>query len=123
MTTLAKNRNADRAELAKFGALAHRWWDPESELFAPLHKINRLRSLDRAHRRGTRRQARPRRRLRWRHPFGVNGGAGRKRARIDLSEKALASAKPTSSESGATVDYRLVAAGSLPARSPVRSTS
>src|SRR5438132_840522 len=35
--------NADPAELAKFGSLAHRWWDPESELFAPLHKINPLR--------------------------------------------------------------------------------
>ena len=34
--------NADPAELAKFSALAHRWWDTESE-FRPLHKINPLR--------------------------------------------------------------------------------
>ena len=34
--------NADPAELAKFSALAHRWWDPESE-FRPLHQINPLR--------------------------------------------------------------------------------
>ena len=34
--------NADPAELAKFSALAHRWWDPESE-FRPLHRINPLR--------------------------------------------------------------------------------
>ena len=34
--------NADPAELAKFSALAHRWWDPESE-FKPLHEINPLR--------------------------------------------------------------------------------
>ena len=34
--------NADPAELAKFSALAHRWWDPESE-FKPLHAINPLR--------------------------------------------------------------------------------
>src|SRR6476619_2183002 len=34
--------NADPAELAKFSALAHRWWDPESE-FRPLHDINPLR--------------------------------------------------------------------------------
>ena len=34
--------NADPAELAKFGELAHRWWDPEGE-FRPLHAINPLR--------------------------------------------------------------------------------
>ena len=34
--------NADPAELAKFSALAHRWWDPNSE-FKPLHEINPLR--------------------------------------------------------------------------------
>lgn len=34
--------NADPAELAKFSALAHRWWDPESE-FRPLHQINPFR--------------------------------------------------------------------------------
>jgi 2-polyprenyl-6-hydroxyphenyl methylase / 3-demethylubiquinone-9 3-methyltransferase len=34
--------NVDPAELAKFGALAARWWDPTSE-FKPLHDINPLR--------------------------------------------------------------------------------
>lgn len=34
--------NADPQELAKFGELAHHWWDPESE-FKPLHQINPLR--------------------------------------------------------------------------------
>ena len=34
--------NADPAELEKFGDLAHRWWDPNSE-FKPLHDINPLR--------------------------------------------------------------------------------
>ncbi|HKP67317.1 MAG TPA: bifunctional 2-polyprenyl-6-hydroxyphenol methylase/3-demethylubiquinol 3-O-methyltransferase UbiG, partial [Casimicrobiaceae bacterium] len=34
--------NADPAELSKFSALAHRWWDPRSE-FKPLHDINPLR--------------------------------------------------------------------------------
>jgi 2-polyprenyl-6-hydroxyphenyl methylase/3-demethylubiquinone-9 3-methyltransferase len=34
--------NFDQAELAKFSALAHRWWEPESE-FRPLHQINPLR--------------------------------------------------------------------------------
>ncbi|MDC8786940.1 bifunctional 2-polyprenyl-6-hydroxyphenol methylase/3-demethylubiquinol 3-O-methyltransferase UbiG [Roseateles koreensis] len=34
--------NADPQELAKFGELAHRWWDVDSE-FKPLHQINPLR--------------------------------------------------------------------------------
>jgi 2-polyprenyl-6-hydroxyphenyl methylase/3-demethylubiquinone-9 3-methyltransferase len=34
--------NADPQELAKFSALAARWWDPQSE-FKPLHQINPLR--------------------------------------------------------------------------------
>jgi 2-polyprenyl-6-hydroxyphenyl methylase/3-demethylubiquinone-9 3-methyltransferase len=34
--------NVDAQELAKFSALAHRWWDRESE-FRPLHEINPLR--------------------------------------------------------------------------------
>jgi 2-polyprenyl-6-hydroxyphenyl methylase / 3-demethylubiquinone-9 3-methyltransferase len=34
--------NADAAELAKFSALAAKWWDPNSE-FRPLHQINPLR--------------------------------------------------------------------------------
>lgn len=42
--------NVDQAELAKFSALAHRWWDLEGE-FAPLHQINPLRLdwIDRIH--------------------------------------------------------------------------
>ena len=34
--------NADPQELAKFGELAHHWWDPEGD-FRPLHQINPLR--------------------------------------------------------------------------------
>jgi 2-polyprenyl-6-hydroxyphenyl methylase / 3-demethylubiquinone-9 3-methyltransferase len=34
--------NADPAELAKFSAIAHRWWDATGE-FKPLHAINPLR--------------------------------------------------------------------------------
>lgn len=34
--------NVDRAEIAKFEALAERWWDANSE-FKPLHQINPLR--------------------------------------------------------------------------------
>src|SRR5690606_10260729 len=35
--------NVDRAEVAKFEALASRWWDRERE-FKPLHEINPLRT-------------------------------------------------------------------------------
>lgn len=35
--------NVDEAEIAKFEALASRWWDPNSE-FKPLHEINPLRA-------------------------------------------------------------------------------
>lgn len=42
MTEL-KKLNVDRVEVAKFEALASRWWDRESE-FKPLHDINPLRT-------------------------------------------------------------------------------
>ena len=43
-TALTSSRaNVDPGELAKFGALAHHWWDPESAMFGPLHRINPLR--------------------------------------------------------------------------------
>jgi len=35
--------NIDPAELSKFSASAHHWWDPHSELYGPLHAINPLR--------------------------------------------------------------------------------
>jgi 2-polyprenyl-6-hydroxyphenyl methylase / 3-demethylubiquinone-9 3-methyltransferase len=41
-TAQANTQNADPAELAKFSALAHRWWDTTGE-FKPLHAINPLR--------------------------------------------------------------------------------
>ena len=39
---MTRDTNVDPTELAKFSALAHRWWDPLSE-FKPLHDINPLR--------------------------------------------------------------------------------
>jgi 2-polyprenyl-6-hydroxyphenyl methylase/3-demethylubiquinone-9 3-methyltransferase len=39
---LASPANVDPAEIAKFEALASRWWDPHAE-FKPLHDINPLR--------------------------------------------------------------------------------
>jgi 2-polyprenyl-6-hydroxyphenyl methylase / 3-demethylubiquinone-9 3-methyltransferase len=42
MSTSSSPLNADPAELAKFSALASKWWDVNSE-FAPLHALNPLR--------------------------------------------------------------------------------
>src|SRR4029077_2516176 len=105
--------NADPAELAKFGALAHRWWDPESE-FKPLHDINPLRLG------WVERTAGP---LAGKRivDVGCGGGIfaealsalGAHVIGIDLSEKALGVARLHQIESGASVDYRLVAAEAL----------
>ena len=111
--------NADPAELAKFSALAHRWWDPESE-FRPLHQINPLRldwidgiaplagkaALD----------------------VGCGGGIlaeamasrGARVKGIDLSEKALKVAQFHLLESRLAVDYELCPAETLAAREPGR---
>jgi 2-polyprenyl-6-hydroxyphenyl methylase/3-demethylubiquinone-9 3-methyltransferase len=112
--------NADPVELAKFSALAHRWWDPESE-FRPLHEINPLR-------------------LGWIEracgglagkrivDIGCGGGIltealatkGAHVTGIDLSEKALGVARLHQLESGVTAEYRLIAAEALAAEAPGR---
>lgn len=100
--------NADQAELDKFGALASRWWDPESE-FKPLHAINPLR-------------------LEWIQEsvgslggkkvldVGCGGGilseamarAGADVTGIDLADKSLKVARLHGLESGVKVEYRKV---------------
>ena len=112
------NLNADPVELAKFGALAHRWWDPTSD-FKPLHDINPLR-LDYIARRS--------RGLEGKHALdvGCGGGilaeamatAGAKVIGIDLSDKALSVARLHQLESGVEVDYRLITAETLAADQP-----
>jgi 2-polyprenyl-6-hydroxyphenyl methylase / 3-demethylubiquinone-9 3-methyltransferase len=105
--------NADPAELAKFGALAHRWWDPTSE-FKPLHDINPLRLDYIADRCGGLREKRV-------LDVGCGGGIlteamaaqGADVTGIDLSDKALGVARLHQLESGAAVDYRLIAAEGL----------
>jgi 2-polyprenyl-6-hydroxyphenyl methylase/3-demethylubiquinone-9 3-methyltransferase len=109
--------NADPIELQKFADLAHRWWDPTSEI-RPLHEINPLR-------------------LEWINnkaplagkkvvDIGCGGGIlaesmARKGANvtgIDLGEKALKVADLHSLESGVQVHYELIAAEDLAAREP-----
>jgi 2-polyprenyl-6-hydroxyphenyl methylase/3-demethylubiquinone-9 3-methyltransferase len=105
--------NADPLELAKFGALAHKWWDPEGE-FKPLHQINPLRLGWIA---GAANGLAGKKVL----DVGCGGGilaeamvaAGAEVTGIDLSEKPLGVARLHQLESGATVDYRLIGAEAL----------
>ena len=110
--------NADPAELAKFSALAHRWWDPASD-FKPLHDINPLRLgyiAERCDGLAGKRAL----------DVGCGGGilseamarAGARVTGIDLAEKALSVARLHQLESGVEVDYRLVAAEALAAAEP-----
>ena len=110
--------NADAAELAKFSALASRWWDPESE-FKPLHAINPLR-LDwisqNARGLGNKKVL----------DVGCGGGilAESMAARgaivtgIDLAEKSLKVARLHSLETGIKVEYRNIAAEQIAADEP-----
>lgn len=110
------NTNVDHAEIAKFEALASRWWDPHSE-FKPLHDINPLR-LDYID-----------------QYAGLDGkkvldvgcgggilaesmaGRGAEVTGIDLGEAPLAVARLHLLESGQDVDYRRISAEDLAAES------
>lgn len=109
--------NVDQLEIAKFEALAHRWWDRESE-FKPLHDINPLR-------------------VNWideRAPLagkkvldvGCGGGIlseamaqrGAQVTGIDMGEAPLSVARLHQLESGVEVDYRRITAEQLAAEMP-----
>ncbi|MGA9395934.1 MAG: bifunctional 2-polyprenyl-6-hydroxyphenol methylase/3-demethylubiquinol 3-O-methyltransferase UbiG [Azonexus sp.] len=109
--------NADPAELEKFGDLAHRWWDPNSE-FKPLHDINPLRLdwIDAAIGLGGKRIL----------DVGCGGGLlsegmavrGANVTGIDLSEKPLSVARLHLLESGQKVDYRKISVEQLAEEMP-----
>ncbi len=109
--------NADPRELEKFSALAHRWWDPESE-FRPLHQINPLRLdwIDGLAPLGGKSAL----------DIGCGGGIlaeamakrGARVTGIDLSEKALKVAQLHLLESKIAVAYEAISAEDLAARSP-----
>ncbi|HSC76187.1 MAG TPA: bifunctional 2-polyprenyl-6-hydroxyphenol methylase/3-demethylubiquinol 3-O-methyltransferase UbiG [Pseudomonadales bacterium] len=109
--------NVDPAEIAKFEALANRWWDPTSE-FKPLHEINPLRSnyID------------ERAKLAGKTVLDVGCGGGllseamAQRGAIvtgiDMGQAPLSVARLHALESGVTVDYRQVPAEQLAAERP-----
>jgi len=109
--------NVDNAEIDKFSALAHRWWDPNSE-FKPLHEINPLRVgwID-AHAGLSGNRA---------LDVGCGGGIlaeamaarGAEVTGIDLAEKSLKVAKLHLFESNLTIDYRCIAVEALAAEQP-----
>lgn len=109
--------NADPAELQKFDAIAHRWWDPSGE-FAPLHAINPLR-LE-----WIRRQAA----LAGRRVLDVGCGGGilaeamaregADVAGIDLAEKPLKVAELHALDTGTAVRYETIAVEDLAVREP-----
>jgi 2-polyprenyl-6-hydroxyphenyl methylase/3-demethylubiquinone-9 3-methyltransferase len=109
--------NVDPAELDKFSALAHRWWDPNSE-FKPLHDINplRLEHIDRL-------ADLPGKRV---LDVGCGGGIlaesmaarGATVTGIDLGDKGLKVAQLHLLESGLRVDYRLAAVETIAEAEP-----
>jgi len=111
---MSQTGNVDPVEVARFSAGAHAWWDPESALFAPLHRINPIRldwiDLHAGGLAGKRVV-----------DVGCGGGIlaesmamrGAEVVGIDLADKPLAVAKLHLLESGLRVDYRAVAAEAL----------
>lgn len=109
--------NVDAAEVAKFDALASRWWDTQGE-FQPLHEINPLR-LDfidaRAGLAGKKVL-----------DVGCGGGIlsesmahrGAKVTGIDLGEAPLAVARLHAQEHGINVDYQHISVEALAAKQP-----
>lgn len=106
----AGNANIDPREVAKFDAIASRWWDPESE-FKPLHDINPLR-LEFIERYSGGLQGK---RV---IDIGCGGGLlseamarrGAEVTGIDMAPSPLQVARLHGLESGINVDYRQVAA-------------
>ncbi len=101
--------NVDSGEIAKFNALAERWWDPNSE-FRPLHDINplRLNYIDE-------RLSLPGKKV---IDIGCGGGLlsegmarrGAAVTGIDLGEAPLAVARLHAEQSGVQVEYLQVLA-------------
>jgi 2-polyprenyl-6-hydroxyphenyl methylase/3-demethylubiquinone-9 3-methyltransferase len=115
--TSIDHTNVDPAEIAKFEALANRWWDPTSE-FKPLHEINPLRSnyID------------ERAKLAGKTVLDVGCGGGllseamaQRGANvtgIDMGQAPLSVAQLHALESGVSVNYRKIPAEQLATEQP-----
>lgn len=112
MNSTDKKENVDLGEIAKFEALASRWWDPKGE-FKPLHQMNPVRAdfiNDRS-------PVKDKNYL----DIGCGGGIlteniasrGAKAKGIDMGEAPLSVAKLHAIESGVTVDYQRITAEEL----------
>ena len=109
--------NVDPAEIAKFNALAARWWDTSGE-FKPLHQMNPLRAdyID---------THSPVSNLEF-LDIGCGGGIltesiaarGAQVTGIDLGEAPLSVAKLHAIESDLNIDYQQIAAEDLAAQTP-----
>ena len=112
-----RDDNFSQAELDKFGALAHRWWDPEGPQKA-LHALNPPRLAYVAER-----AVLPGAKV---LDVGCGGGllsealagAGAHVTAVDLAPELIKVAGLHALESGAKVDYRLQSAESLAAQMP-----
>lgn len=111
--------NVDSAEIAKFEALAARWWDPNSE-FKPLHEINPLRAnfIDQHSPVADKKVL----------DVGCGGGIltealaqrGARARGIDMGEAPLGVARLHAQESGLDIDYRQITAEELAEQEPGR---
>lgn len=109
--------NVDAAEIAKFDALASRWWDPAGE-FRPLHEINPLR-LDYIRQRATLAGSRV-------VDIGCGGGIlsesmaklGASVTGVDMGEGPLTVARLHQAESGTNVEYLQTTAEDLASKRP-----
>lgn len=117
MTKAQTNINFDEEELAKFEALAYRWWDTESE-FKPLHDINplRLNFIDKHAELAGKKVL----------DIGCGGGIlsesmvqrGASVKGIDLGEAPLAVAKIHAKEQNIDVEYQAISAENIAAQEP-----
>lgn len=109
--------SADPAEIAKFEALAHRFWDSEGE-FKPLHRLNPVRAEYIAARAGIS-GARV-------LDVGCGGGLlaealarrGAKVTAIDLAPAMIQTAQLHAAEAGLAIDYRVQDAAELAKQAP-----
>ncbi|GAC1630224.1 MAG: bifunctional 3-demethylubiquinone 3-O-methyltransferase/2-octaprenyl-6-hydroxy phenol methylase [Nevskia sp.] len=116
------NTNVDHDEIARFEALAARWWQPDGEM-AALHVINppRLRYI-RQRAGGVAQSLKGRLAL----DVGCGGGiltealaqAGAEALGIDLATASIEVARQHAAEAGLKVDYREIAAEALAADVP-----